>query len=107
MTEKVDVYVLDLEYVKGSFRRNLGVDPKVWKCPCDEPGCQSHVVYARGADGRFYFMCTMSVDPGPRPTIHIGNVEDFAALDEVLPTADVLVYRYYLAQGLKQAILSA
>jgi hypothetical protein len=104
------VYIADIEYIKAMFVAELSVAPKTWKCPCAEPACLAAVVYARGHDERFYFMSTQTFQPKPPyPMIAIDNVEDFGPfLDSgILPEGDMHVYAVWLANGLKEAIISA
>jgi hypothetical protein len=103
------MYVINLEYVKEAFRSYLKVEPKVWVCPCGDVKCQSFVVYARGQDGKIYFLCTQSSVSGHHDVFHIDNVEDLHLLltSDLLSNIDRAVYGMYFRAGLKEALLSA
>jgi hypothetical protein len=107
---KIVVFVADVEYIKDKFRGIFAVEPKSWKCPCNEPDCAAWVVYVRGQDQRIYFMATQTLQDGPPyPTMIIDNVEDFDIFlrSDILPPGDLFVYKQWLQQGLKEALLSA
>jgi hypothetical protein len=107
---KHEVFVADPEHIKGVFREILKVEPKTWKCPCEEPGCRAWVVYGRAIDDRIYFMSTQTFQSKPPyQTIRIENVEDIGLFldSDMLPKGDMFVYRIWFGQGLKEAVLSA
>lgn len=105
------VYATTPEHIIGVFREKLGVVAKTWKCPCTDPRCTAHVVYASGGDGMVYFMATNTFQSEPPwPTMVMQNVEDLQTLltsTSLLPAGDLLVYRMWLMQGLKEVLVAA
>lgn len=102
-------YTAVLRQVKEVFVERLGVTPQHWSCQCGRPTCKSQVVYARGPEGKVYFIATVTTRLGPVPVVSIDNVEDLALLLEsaLLPPGDLVMYRIWLAQGLKEVLLNA
>lgn len=105
----LSVYRMDAQTLQARYRHALGVEPKLWKCPCHDPDCKAVVIYARGQDGRLYFQSNQTTQDPPGATVIVDNVEDFGVFlsSKILPRFDLGVYAQWLQQGLKEAILSA